>query len=206
MDGRPPPPLISCISQRLRRVLAGALAKAGVRRALLTLVILVAGQVPATAAELTNLSLLIKNDQISVTFRMADAFNEDIGRSIESGLPVSFRYEVQLKKVRTIWFNQKVHTRRITNTVTYDNLTERYTLSRDIDGEIVATAVVADTSEMMRFMTVVDGLDLFDVSLLEPNSDYYLRAKGLVKERNLFLVVPWDQDSGWVKTYFTYLP
>jgi len=206
MDGRPPPPLISYISQRLRRVLAGALAKAGVRRALLTLVILVAGQVPATAAELTNLSLLIKNDQISVTFRMADAFNEDIGRSIESGLPVSFRYEVQLKKVRTIWFNQKVHTRRITNTVTYDNLTERYTLSRDIDGEIVATAVVADTSEMMRFMTVVDGLDLFDVSLLEPNSDYYLRAKGLVKERNLFLVVPWDQDSGWVKTYFTYLP
>lgn len=191
---------------RLRRGLAGALAKAGVRRALLALVILVAGQEPAAAAELTNLSLLIKNDQISVTFRMADAFNEDIGRSIESGLPVSFRYEVQLKKVRTIWFNQKVHTRRITNTVTYDNLTERYTLSRDIDGEIVATAVVADTSEMMRFMTVVDGLDLFDVSLLEPNSDYYLRAKGLVKERNLFLVVPWDQDSGWVKTYFTYLP
>ena len=205
MGFRPPTPIAS-ITLRFRRVLAGALAKAGVRRALLALVILVSGQEPATAAELTNLSLLIKNDQISVTFRMADAFNEDIGRSIESGLPVSFRYEVQLKKVRTIWFNQKVHTRRITNTVTYDNLTERYTLSRDIDGEIVATAVVADTSEMMRFMTVVDGLDLFDVSLLEPNSDYYLRAKGLVKERNLFLVVPWDQDSGWVKTHFTYLP
>lgn len=177
-----------------------------VRLALLALGIIVAGQSLAMGAGLTGLSLLIKNGKVFVTFRMTDAFNEDIGRSIESGLPVSFRYEVQLKKVRTIWFNQKVHTRRITNTVTYDNLTERYTLSRAIDGEIVATAVVADTSEMMRFMTVVDGLGLFDVSLLEPNSDYYLRAKGLVKERTLFLVIPWDQDSGWVKTYFTYLP
>lgn len=210
MGFRPPTLPIASIIQRLlqrfRRGLAGGLAKALVRSALLALGIIVAGQAPAAGAELTNLSLLIKNDKIFVTFRMADAFNEDIGRSIESGLPVSFRYEVQLKKVRTIWFNQKVHTRRITNTVTYDNLTKRYTLSRDVDGEIVATAVVADTSEMMRFMTVVDGLELFEVSLLEPNNDYYLRAKGLVKERNIFLFVPWDQDSGWVKTYFTYLP
>ena len=198
--------LIQWLGQRLRRGLHEAVPTAGLRPALLVLGIIVAFRAPAAGAELTNLSLLIKNDQVSVTFRMADVFNEDIGRSIESGLPVSFRYEVQLKKVRTIWFNQKVHTRRITNTVTYDNLTERYTLSRDIDGEIIATAVVADTSEMRRFMTVVDDLELFDVSLLEANSDYYLRAKGLVKERNLFLVIPWDQDSGWVKTYFTFLP
>ena len=210
MGFRPPTlPIASIIQwlrQRLRRGLAGALTKAGVRLALLVLGIIMAGPSLATGAGLAGLSLLIKNDKVFVTFRMTDAFNEDIGRSIESGLPVSFRYEVQLKKVRTIWFNQKVHTRRIINTVTYDNLTERYTLSRAIDGEIVATAVVADTSEMMRFMTVVDGLWLFDVSLLEPNNDYYLRAKGLVKERTLFLVIPWDQDSGWVKKYFTYLP
>ena len=150
--------------------------------------------------------MLIKDKKIFLTFRMIDAFNEDIERSIASGLPVSFRYEVQLKKVRTIWFNQRVVTRRITNTVTYDNITKRYTLSRDIDGGIVATALVVDPDEMMRFMTVVSDLEVFDVSFLEPNSDYYLRVKGLVKERNLFLFVPWDQDSGWEKTYFTYLP
>jgi hypothetical protein len=177
-----------------------------VRLALLAVWIILAGHLPALGAEIADLGLLIKNDKIFVTFRMTDAFNEDIGRAIASGMPVSFRYEVQLKKVRTIWFNRKVLTRRITNTVTYDNLTERYTLSQDIDGEIVATAVVADASEMMQFMTNVDNLDLFDVSLLEPNSDYYLRVKGLVKERNLFLFIPWDQDSGWQKTYFTYLP
>lgn len=161
---------------------------------------------PAAAAELVDLGLLIKEKKVFVTFRMTDAFNEDIERSIASGLPVSFRYEVQLKKVRAIWLNQRVDTRRITNTVTYNNITERYALSRDIDGRIVATSVVADHNEMMEFMTVIDDLALFEVSGLEPNADYYLRVKGLVKERNLFLFIPWDQDSGWEKKYFTYLP
>jgi hypothetical protein len=176
------------------------------RRMHLALWFVLVGHLPAAAAELLDLSLLIKDQKICVTFRMTDAFNEDIEKTIASGLPVSFRYEVQLKKVRAIWLNQKVDTRRITNTVTYDNITKRYTLSRDIDGAIVATVVVADLNDMMEFMTVVDDLGLFDVSSLAPNADYYLRVKGLVKERNLFLFVPWDQDSGWEKVYFTYLP
>jgi hypothetical protein len=167
---------------------------------------LLLAHLPAAAAELLDLSLLIKDKKIFVTFHMTDAFNEDIEKTIASGLPVSFRYEVQLKRVRAIWFNQKVDTRYITNTVTYDNITKRYTLSRDIDGTIVATVVVADRNDMVEFMTVIDDLALFDVSNLEPNADYYLRVKGLVKERNLFLFIPWDQDSGWEKAYFTYLP
>jgi Domain of unknown function (DUF4390) len=176
------------------------------RTAHLVLWVLLVGYAPAGAAELVDLGLIVKDKKIFVTFRMTDAFNDDIERSIASGLPVSFRYDVQLKKVRTVWFNQKIVTRRITNTVKYDNITERYTLSRDVDGGIVATELVADRDAMMRFMTAIRDLPLFDVSLLEPNNDYYLRVKGLVKERNLFLFIPWDQDSGWEKTYFTYLP
>jgi hypothetical protein len=172
----------------------------------LALWLVLVARLPAAAAELLDLGLLLKDKKIYVSFRMTEAFNEDIEKAIASGLPVSFRYEVQLKKVRAIWLNQKMDTRRITNTVTYDNITKRYTLSRDIDGAIVATVVIADLNDMVEFMTVIDDLGLFDVSSLEPNADYYLRVKGLVKERNLFLFVPWDQDSGWEKVYFTYLP
>lgn len=176
------------------------------RRVALALWFVLVTHLPAAGAELLDLGVLIRDKTIFVSFRMADAFNDEIEKTIASGLPVSFRYEVQLKKVRAIWLNQKVETRRITNTVTYDNITKRYTLSRDIDGGIVATAVVADLNDMIEFMTLVDDAALFEVTSLEPNADYYLRIKGLVKERNLFLFIPWDQDSGWEKKYFTYLP
>lgn len=170
-----------------------------------TLIVLF-GHPPAEAVEIVDLVPVIRRDGLMVSFRMTDAFPDDIERAVASGLPVSFRFTVQLKKVRTAWPNRKVATRLIRTTVTYDNLTERYKLSREIDGEIDATEVVNDPEEMRRFMITIESLELFDVSLLEPNGEYYLRVKGVIKDRNLFLFIPWDIGSGWKKAYFTYLP
>jgi hypothetical protein len=79
-------------------------------------------------------------------------------------------------------------------------------MSRTIDEELDRSAVVSDPESMHDFMTRFDSLDLFPVSVLEPNGEYYLRVKGVIKERNLFLFLPWDIGSGWKKAYFTYLP
>lgn len=172
----------------------------------LSFAIILASPPSARGAEISDLNLLIKNDKVLVSFRMTDAFPDDIGRAIASGLPVSFRYTIQLRRPRTAWMDQRVVSRKIDTTVTYDNLTERYKLSRDIDGEIEATEVVVDPNQMTRFMTTVENLELFDAPLLEPNQEYYVRVKGVVKERNLFLFIPWDVGSDWEKAYFTYLP
>jgi hypothetical protein len=161
---------------------------------------------PAWGAEIVDLVPRYRRDTIYVSFRMTDAFGEDVDRAVESGLPVTFRYTVELKRVRTIWLNKKIATRRIRTTVIYDNLTKRYKLSREIDGEIDASDVVPDPESMHRFMVTFDDLELFDTSILEPNAEYYLRVKGVVRDRNLFLFIPWDVDSGWEKAYFTYLP
>ena len=161
---------------------------------------------PAWGAEIRELVPVIRQDKISVSFRMTEAFSEDVERAVASGLPVTFRYTIQLKRVRTVWLNQKVTTRHIHTTVTYDNLTERYKLSREINGEIDATEVVSDVAAMRRFMVTMESMELFDTSLLEPNGEYYLRVKGIVRDRNLFLFIPWDVGSGWEKRYFTYLP
>ena len=158
------------------------------------------------AAEIVDLVPLYRKDKVRVSFEMRDAFTEDVEQAVASGLQLSFQYEVQLKRVRTMWLNQKLLARRIRNTVTYDNLTKRYKLAREIDGRIVATEVVSDPQAMRRFMTKFENLELFDTSLLEPNEEYYLRVKGVVKERNLFLFIPWDIGSGWKKSYFTYIP
>lgn len=171
-------------------------------------VVVVASLVALTAgaAEIVDLVPLIRKDKIRVSFGMKDAFSADVEQAIASGLPVSFDYEVQLKKVRTAWLNQKMIARRIRTTVAYDNLTKRHTLTREIDGQIVTTEVASDPNAMQRFMTRFENLELFDTSLLEPNGEYYLRVKGFVKERNLFLFIPWDLGSGWKKSYFTYIP
>ncbi len=165
-----------------------------------------AAGVPLWGADIVDVISVVRNDRIIVSFQMTDAFSDEVESTIESGLPVSFLFTVQLKRVRTIWLNERVTTRNIRTTVTYDNLTERYMLSREIDGEIQATDVVSDPEAMRRFMVTVESLDLFDTAMLEANGEYYLRLKGVIRDRNLFLFIPWDVGTGWTKKYFTYLP
>ena len=171
----------------------------------LTWLFLTAG-VPVWGADIVDVVSVVRKDKIIVSFQMTGAFSDEVESTIESGLPVSFLFTVQLKKVRTIWLNEKVTTRNIRTTVTYDNLTERYMLSREIDGEIQATDVVSDPEAMRRFMVTLESLELFDTAILEANGEYYLRLKGVIRDRNLFLFVPWDVGTGWTKKYFTFLP
>lgn len=162
--------------------------------------------VRAGAAEVKDLVPIVRGERIFVSFRVEDAFAEEIEHAIATGLEVSFRYNVELKRVRGIWFDRRVAARRIITTVTYDNLTKRYSLTREIDGEIDATDVVSDAEAMRQFMTHFDSLGLFDVSLMEPNEEHYLRVNGVIRDRNLLLLIPWDVGADWKEAHFTYVP
>lgn len=166
-----------------------------------------AGSATARAAEIVDLFPLVKNGKVRVSFTMTEAFSEEVERAIQSGLPVSFNYTVELKKVRTLWLNQRLATRSLRTTVSYDNLGQRYTVSLELDDQILATQVLADPEAMRRFMTRFENLELFPTSLLEANGEYYLRMKGVIRERNFLMIIPWwDVGSGWKKSYFTYIP
>ncbi|MGH9320386.1 MAG: DUF4390 domain-containing protein [Vicinamibacteria bacterium] len=174
--------------------------------AALVCAILVPNRGGAEAAKIDELVPLVRSDGIFVSFRVSDVFNEDIERAIQTGLEVEFRYNVELKRPRGIWFDARVARREIAASVTYDNLTKRYKLTREIDGGIDATEVVADEEAMRRFMTTFESLRLFELSELAPNDSYYIRVKGVIRERNLLLLIPWDIGTDWKEARFDYVP
>jgi hypothetical protein len=157
-------------------------------------------------AAIVDLTPVVRSGGIFVSFRATDAFDEEIERAIATGLEVAFRYNVELKRARGVWFDAVVAGREIRATVTYDNLTKRYKLTRELGGKIDSTEVVADAEAMRRFMTSCDSLRLFELSELEPNERYYVRVKGVLKERTLLLFVPWDFETGWTEAHFSYVP
>jgi hypothetical protein len=159
-------------------------------------VLLGAVSAAAEGAVIEELVPVVRSDGIFVSFRAGDAFNEDIMHAIRTGLEVTFRYNIELKRPRGIWPDGQVARRAISATVTYDNLTKRYKLTREIDGKIDATEVVADA----------EALRMFELSELEPNDSYYVRVKGVMRERNLLLLIPWDVGTGWKEARFDYVP
>lgn len=160
----------------------------------------------AVAAEIVDLLPVVKDGRVLVSFEVRDAFEEDIQREIDSGLPVTFRYKIELKRVRRFWVNRKVTVRIVETTVSYDNLTKRFSLTRAIDGEVDASEITMDVAAMRRFMTFFEFLPLFDTGLMRRDEEYYLRVNGVMKERNRFFFIPWDRKAGWTKAYFTFMP
>jgi hypothetical protein len=164
------------------------------------------GAAPAGAAAIEELVPVVRSEGIFVSFRVAEAFDEEIERAIATGLPVEFRYNVELRRPRGLWLDGQVARRVVSTTVTYDNLTKRYKLSREIDGKIDASEVAEDSETMRRFMTTFASLRLFDLSDLEPNDSYSLRVRGVMRERNLLHLIPWDVGTGWKEARFAYVP
>ncbi len=159
-----------------------------------------------SAAEIVELVPVVRSDGILVSFGVDDAFDEDITQAIDSGLEVSFRYNIELRRVRRAWLDEKEASRQIRTTVAYDNLTKRYSLTREIDGEIDATELVDNPDAMRRFMTTFESLLLFDVSSMEANEEYYLRVNGVMRVKNVLLLIPWDVGADWREAHFTYIP
>lgn len=159
-----------------------------------------------SAAEIVDLVPVIREHRIYVSYRVEDAFTEEIEHAIATGLEVRFRYNVELKRDRGLWPDQKVASRRIEVSVTYDNLMKRYSLTREIDGEFDATRMVEDAHGMRRFMTTFESLGLFDVDLMQPNEEYYLRVNAVTRDRNVLLFIPWDAGADWKEAHFTYVP
>ena len=161
---------------------------------------------PVESAEIVDLVPVVRSDGILVSFRVEEAFTDETLHEIETGLGVTFRYNVELKRVRGMWPDERAARREIRTTVTYDNLTKRYHLTREIGGEIDRTEVVDNAEAMREFMTRFESLLLFDVSLMAANEEYYLRVNGVMKDRNLLLLIPWDVGADWREAHFTYLP
>ena len=158
------------------------------------------------AASIVDLTPVVRGGGIFVSFRATDAFSEEIEHAIATGLEVAFRYNVELKRARGFWFDAGVARREVRATVRYDNLTKRYQLTREVSGKMDSTEIVADAEAMRRFMTSFDSLRLFELSELTPNERYYVRVKGVLREKNLLLFVPWDFETGWTEAHFSYVP
>ena len=94
------------------------------------------------AAELVNLTTLMRDGQVLVSFELAGAFTDDVRSTIESGLQMTFQYDVQLKREAAFWPDSTIASATLATTVRFDNLTEQYNVVRTLDGRVEDTMVV----------------------------------------------------------------
>jgi Domain of unknown function (DUF4390) len=135
------------------------------------------------AADSIRVTPLVRDGRVLVSFQLDNGFTEDVRAAIYSGLRTTFTYTVELRVESAIWVDRMIASVIVDNTVEYDNLARRHSLSRIVDGRLEDARITEDESLVRQWMTTLDRLPVFRTSKLEPNREYYVRVVARARPR-----------------------
>ena len=156
------------------------------------------------AAESLRIVPLVRDDNVVVSFELADAYTDDLRETIASGLRTTFTYDIELRMVVPVWVDRTIATAVITTSDQYDNLTRRHSLLRTIDGHVEEALVTEDNAVVTKWLTTLNQLPLCRTSKLDPSRDYYVRVSARARPHGASLLGWANATTGQAK--FTFIP
>jgi len=156
------------------------------------------------AAETVRILPVVRSDQVVVSVELDDAYTDEVRAAIASGLRTTFTYDVELRMIVPVWVDRTIAASVVTISDQYDNLTRRHTLSRTIDGRVVASLVTDDETTVQQWLTRLDKLPLCGTAKLDASRDYYVRISAQARPRGGSLLGWANAVTGQAK--FTFIP
>ena len=115
----------------------------------LTLSFLLAPAAWAAGEKIQNLSATAVGSSISVRFEMAHAFDDqERVQALESGLPTSFTYVVEVFRDRPNWLDEGIGRSRIEVVTTFNSVTREYLLNYRRDRRLVRSETFSDRAAL----------------------------------------------------------
>jgi hypothetical protein len=149
---------------------------------------------------------IARDGQVLVSFELSDGLTAEVRDAIQSGLPTTFSYEVELRRGMSAWFDRTIAAVTITATVRFDNLTRRYQMSRAVDGRVEDARPTEDSAAVSRWMTHFERMPLLRTSALEANAEYYVRVRAHTRPHSAWFFRPWDRGLILGHAQFTFIP
>ena len=176
------------------------------RKTMALAALLLAATTLAGAEQAIQVTPLVRDGQVYVSFRLSDAFEtEEIRDAIHSGLKITFVYDVELRRSAAGWLHRTIQSSTVSASVRYDNLARRYHVTLNADGRTEDARTLDRESDAREWLTRFDRLDLFHNAKLEPNAEYYVRVRARTTPRNASFVWPWQGTDVSALAKFTFL-
>lgn len=170
------------------------------RLSLLLLAITLAASAASAEPRIENLSAVAAERRVSVRFNLAGAF--DGGKTVQalqSGLPTSFTYVIEIFRDRPNWFDEGISRSRIEVIATFNSVTREYLLNYRRDRKLVRSETLTSLETLEKRMTEIDEPALFEIGERRPYK-LKVRVKADFERGFLLYVVPWQISTHWRDT------
>jgi hypothetical protein len=157
----------------------------------------------ASAAEKPSIEALTATAsarKVSVRFTLANAFaNGEMIEALQSGVPTSFSYFVEIFRDRPNWFDDGIAAARIEVICTFNSVTREYLLNYRRNRHLVRSETFSDLAALERAMTNIDEPELFEIGGRKPHK-LRVRVKADLARGWVMYVIPWEVSTRWRET------
>jgi len=157
----------------------------------------------ATQASLQNIVLDSKNKNLTLSFKLEDAFSEPMKEVILNGTSITFTFFVELREIKNFWLDKKIVDIKIDHMLKYNILKKEYVIKRswEIDEVLMTESFV----EAQKLMAAIKNLKILPFNWLENGNRYQIAIKAELSKANLppslrslmFFSPPWGFKTDW---------
>jgi len=144
-----------------------------------------------------NLAASASQGKVSVRFTLDGALrNGEMIETLQSGLPTSFTYDIEIYRDRPHWFNEDIARSHVEVICTFNSVTREYLLNYRRDRRLVRSETFTDLAALVRAMTVIDEPSLFEIGTRKPYK-LRVRVKADLMRGWLMYIIPWEIETHW---------
>ena len=151
-------------------------------------------------ARVTDLRLSFDGQQILLSFKLAGAFDENLRKRVDSGLPTSLTFDLELVRSRKRWFDKAVDEGTLQVLAMYNAVTREYLINFKHDGDLIESRVVKDAAELERAMTEFTDFMVFSAKGKNPRQRLRVRIRAELRTKTVFFFIPSTVHTDWAET------
>lgn len=147
-----------------------------------------------------DLSLRLEGNQVLLDFALRDAFDENLQKRIESGIPSGFTFFFELIRDRKSWFDKGLQSSRLRVDAMYNAVTREYLINFKHDGQLIESRVVRDLDELRSALSDYTAFPVFEVSDRDMGQRLRVRVRALLGTHHVFFFIPRNVTTDWAET------
>lgn len=136
--------------------------------------------------------------QVLVSFRLADAFDDNLKLRLDSGLATGIVFDFELVRRRRLWFNKTVATGKLQVSAMFNAVSREYLVNFKHDGALIESRLVRSAEELYAVMSEFE--DLTALSADGKEGDFVFRMRAELGTGSLLFFIPTLRTTDWVET------
>jgi hypothetical protein len=148
-------------------------------------------------ARIRGLQVAVEGDRVLASFHLQNGFDQRLARRLESGLPTSILYRLELHRDRKRWYDRRLKANTLEVVAVYDAVARVYNLHSKLDDKLVESRTLRERGEVQEAMTRVGPLPVFTLEGVPSRGRFLVKVQAELGSRTLLSFIPVAVSTDW---------